>query len=75
MLKEKRKQEEMTIFSIGNNIWKSMECPRCKSKLELVMKGKDNFNSYICVNCNTEFYDKGDGKLLTKQEFFEDWGV
>jgi len=47
------------------------DCPKCKSKLELAMNGKNNFKSYICVNCDTEFYDRGDGKLLTKEEWFE----
>ena len=47
-------------------------CPKCKDKkLGLCLEGKDNFKSYICIECEEEFYDRGDGLLLTRQEWHE----
>jgi hypothetical protein len=43
----------------------------CKGELQPCLAGNNGLKSYICNTCDTEFYDKGDGKPITKEEWFE----
>jgi len=51
---------------------KKIDCPHCKSKLEECLPGKTV--SYICVNCNKEFYADENGILYTADDWVKKIG-
>ena len=49
-----------------NRIKATMKCPVCKTELKKILP-----HAYVCPKCDMEYYDRGDGKPITRKEWFE----